>query len=656
MRKFFKIGLIFAVLIMNFVQINVYASVDKSPTAKDQTTAKKLYPNRKCLKCHADDDDDAKIWEYDDGSKKYIYVDPDKFEHSVHGKRYCVECHTNVKIKRHEHQEKLPIIVSCIECHTREWKKQQSSPTPEYKHLDIVMKNIDSYMKSIHARPSLADQSRTNAACYDCHEPHQVAALGSIQRKEHRLKIPEICGRCHPREKKAYLTSIHGKEVVQNKNSKAAVCSDCHTTHNIDSPKKDKTKLLITKNCGNCHEQQLKTYRASYHGQVNKLGFTNTAKCYDCHGNHAIKKVDDPTSKVFAANRIKTCQQCHKNAPEGFLSFQPHGNPHDFEHYPALWITAKFMDALIIGVFVFFWTHVTLWFYREYKDRKAGKGYFPPPCDEDTVYFRRFSTTWRILHLLFAVSTMTLVLTGSSLLFSQTHWAKIVVEILGGPQIEGIVHRTAAIIWLSVFFIHIGIAAYNIFVVQRKTFRWFGPTSMLPNWQDLRDIRAMFGWFFGRRERPAFEHWTYWQKFDYWAPFWGAAVIGFSGLMLFFPTKTAMILPGYVFNIATIVHADEALLATIFLFTVHFFNEHFRPDKFPLNISIFTGAVPLEEFKHDHKLEYERLKANGQLEKYLVKKPSKGMERGSELLGALLIFFGLTLLTLAIIGVTTMGH
>ncbi|MCK4709727.1 MAG: cytochrome C, partial [Gammaproteobacteria bacterium] len=177
---------------------------------------------------------------------------------------------------------------------------------------------------------------------------------------------------------------------------------------------------------------------------------------------------------------------------------------------------------------------------------------------------------------------------------------------------------------------------------------------MVPNWQDLRDVGAMFSWFFGKGERPTFDRWSYWQKFDYWAPFWGAGIIGFSGIMLFAPTITAAILPGYVFNIATIIHQEEALLATIFLFTVHFFNAHFRPDKFPMSTTIFTGSIPLDEFKHEHKLEYERLKASGELEKHLVKKPSRLIRTGSNMLGILLIMAGLTLLTLVLIGYTSM--
>ncbi|MEK7989778.1 MAG: hypothetical protein VSS52_002130 [Thiotrichaceae bacterium] len=619
--------------------------------------AKNLIPNKKCLKCH--DDEDEKIWEYDDdiGGEISIYVDPEKFDESVHGEQNCVGCHEKVTLSRGEHDERLGVTVGCVKCHQEIWAEQKDSDEPKHQRLKVVLEQVDSYMHSVHARPNIDDQTKTNAACHDCHDAHNIGAIGSIQREEHRLDNPNVCGKCHEKQKEAYMTSIHGKEVLENKNADAAVCSDCHTTHDIDSPEKDSVKLTITKNCGSCHEESLETYLNSYHGQVSRLGYAHTATCFDCHGSHELKKVDDPTSTVHDNNRLETCRTCHEDAPEGFLSFHAHGHANDFERYPAIWITTRFMNALIIGVFLFFWTHVIFWFYREYKDRRQGKGYIPAEhLSEDTVYFRRFSLTWRIIHLLFAVSTMILVLTGSTLLFAHTDWAPVVMRLLGGPEIESIIHRTAATVWLSVFLVHVLIVGFNIFIWHRKTFRWFGPTSMLPNWQDWHDLKAMFSWFFGRSERPSFDRWSYWQKFDYWAPFWGAGVIGFSGLMLFIPTITAQFLPGFVFNIATIVHAEEALLATIFLFTVHFFNAHFRPDKFPMSTTIFTGAIPLEEFKHEHQLEYERLKASGELEKYLVKKPSKLVRTGSNLLGTVLIFAGLTLLTLVLIGYITMHH
>jgi hypothetical protein len=105
-----------------------------------------------------------------------------------------------------------------------------------------------------------------------------------------------------------------------------------------------------------------------------------------------------------------------------------------------------------------------------------------------------------------------------------------------------------------------------------------------------------------------------------------------------------------VFNVGTIIHGEEAFLAAVFLFTVHYFNCHFRPDKFPQDIVMFTGAVPLEEFRREHALEYKRLLEDGRLEQYLVDAPSVPMTRLSKILGASLIIIGLSLLVLVLTG------
>lgn len=617
----------------------------------DPETGERVILNERCLKCHGDENKKTDV--RDDGTPVEIYVPPHLFEASVHGDQRCTDCHTT--IRRVPHREAPEVVVGCVECHQKTWAKATDPEDPKYERLGVVVDQIASFMRSVHARPSTLDQSRTNATCYDCHDAHNVGALGSQQRADYRLANPQVCGRCHEAQLAEYRESDHGRAVLEDGDSESAVCSDCHTTHEIDSPKGDAVMLAITKNCGTCHEDAQRTYRRSYHGQVNKLGYTHSAKCYDCHGSHRVRGEDDPTSTIHVSNRLATCNSCHEDAGEGFLGFHAHGNADDFERYPGMWITARFMEALIIGILGFFWLHVILWSWREYQDRKAGKSFAHPRPGEDTVYFRRFSVTWRWIHFLFAVSTMVLVLSGTSLLFAHTAWAQTFIALLGGPEVEAIVHRTAATIWLGVFLLHLGIAVRNI-RRNRERFRWFGPTSMVPNLQDLRDVGAMFRWFLGRGERPHFDRFAYWQKFDYWAPFWGAAVIGLSGLLLFFPTKTAIVLPGWVFNIATIVHAEEALLATMFLFTVHFFNSHFRPDRFPMSTIMFTGAVPLDEFKFEHRLEYERLKASGELERHLIRPPSAVMEKGSRALTSVLILAGLGLLTLVIIGYVTMPH
>jgi len=114
-------------------------------------------------------------------------------------------------------------------------------------------------------------------------------------------------------------------------------------------------------------------------------------------------------------------------------------------------------------------------------------------------------------------------------------------------------------------------------------------------------------WFVGLGPRPAFDRYTYWEKFDYWAVFWGMAIIGGSGLLLWFPVAFARVMPGWAFNIALLVHGEEALLAVGFIFTIHFFNSHLRPEKFPMDMVIFTGRVPEHEWRDERPAEYARL-------------------------------------------------
>jgi cytochrome b subunit of formate dehydrogenase len=183
-----------------------------------------------------------------------------------------------------------------------------------------------------------------------------------------------------------------------------------------------------------------------------------------------------------------------------------------------------------------------------------------------------------------------------------------------------------------------------------RTFQWFGPDSFIPNLKDLQDAIGMFKWFFGLGPRPEFDRWSYWEKFDYWAPFWGVTIIGASGAMLWAKEFVAAILPGWVFNVAMIFHAEEAVLAAGFLFTVHFFNNHWRPENFPLDILMFTGKVPLEKFKREHPLDYNRLVANGELKSHIVEAPSRPMTLGSKILGFTLMAVGLILLVLILTG------
>jgi len=232
--------------------------------------------------------------------------------------------------------------------------------------------------------------------------------------------------------------------------------------------------------------------------------------------------------------------------------------------------------------------------------------------------FVRFTRLQRALHACMIVSFLSLAVTGLSLKFSYTPWAATFSHLLGGFQTAGFIHRTAAVLMFGVFTTHL----VDLYRLKRREYKsWlgllFGPNTMLPTRQDAQQFIATMKWFVGVGQRPRYGRWTYWEKFDYFAVFWGVAVIGFTGLTLWFPVFFTRFLPGSFLNVATIIHSDEALLATGFIFTVHFFNTHLRPEKFPMDTTVFTGHVPLAELKRDKPLEYEALVASGQLEAHL---------------------------------------
>ena len=231
----------------------------------------------------------------------------------------------------------------------------------------------------------------------------------------------------------------------------------------------------------------------------------------------------------------------------------------------------------------------------------------------------RFTRLNRGLHFFMILSFLNLALSGMTLKFSYTAWARFLSSLYGGFESAGYLHRFSALVMVTVFIIHI----VDLIKNKRKEAGSLkaliiGPRSMMFNKKDLNDFIGSMKWFLGKGERPEYGRWTYWEKFDYFAVFWGMIVIGSTGFVLWFPEFFTLFIPGFMINVATIIHSDEALLATGFIFTIHFFNTHLRPEKFPMDVCIFTGRVPLEEFKLDRPKEYEEIMSKGALNKYLI--------------------------------------
>jgi len=240
-------------------------------------------------------------------------------------------------------------------------------------------------------------------------------------------------------------------------------------------------------------------------------------------------------------------------------------------------------------------------------------------------YFFRFTLQQRIQHIILATMVIVLALTGMPLKFDEVQWIRDLYSIFGGIKYAPIIHKTAGTILCILFLYHLGYLAWNIYhnhILPLKKKEGLNPKNltatflnlpMVPNLKDLRDIQALLKYlFFINDKRPEGSEWTWKEKADYWAPFWGAPVLGITGLIMWFKELATHIIPGGLINYALIAHSDEALLAALFLFIWHWYNVHFSTSVFPMGTVFLTGYLTEELMVEDHYEYYvEVMKAAG---------------------------------------------
>lgn len=568
----------------------------------------------------------------------------------------CVTCHGSHDVRKKTDRDSLTFPLNAVQlcgsCHEKHTSTNPNGSNPR--------DNIADYLESVHGSAVVKGGLVVAATCADCHGAHRVKPSDDPTSVAHRSNIPNTCGKCHIGIADTYADSIHGKALAENRPD-APVCTDCHTAHGISRTTTPDFVLDLVNECGTCHDKPkpnsttgrtlYQTYRQSYHGQVTSLGSTRGARCSDCHGAHDILPPEDPRSRLhFPDNRLETCRTCHENADEGFATFHAHADFHDGRNYPLLHGVWLYFIIVMSAAFGFFGLHSVLWFGRSMYERiKHGPH---PKHVRNGKGIQRFNATDRINHALVIITFFGLTLTGMPLLFADTGWGKALAGFFGGVVGAGILHRIFAIM------LGFNLLVHAIGVVQRykerdpgRTFwQWItGPKSMMPRWKDVTDCLGMIRWFFAGGSKPKFDRWTYWEKFDYWAEIGGTGIIGVSGLLLWFPEFFSQFLPGWVFNVAMIVHGYEAMLAVGFIFTIHFFNAHLRLEKFPVDDVMFTGQLPESEFKEERPAEYERLVAEGKLDKYRVDAAPKWQRPVAVIAGVIAMAIGTTIVVLIIL-------
>jgi cytochrome b subunit of formate dehydrogenase len=586
----------------------------------------------------------------------------------------CGGCHGSHAMLPAKHPDspvfKLNLPRTCASCHTN------AGLTAEYnmKYPQVASQYID----SMHGRALLKMGLIVAPSCNDCHGVHDIKRSVDRTSPIHDTHVAATCGKCHVGVEPVYNASVHGRALAMG-HTNAPTCNNCHTAHSIEDPTGSHfRKVTSDERCGQCHQDRLERYHETYHGKAIQLGkpseAAEVAACYDCHGHHDVLPGSDPNSHLSKTNIVATCARCHPGATASFAQYDPHADHFDRKNYPAFYWTFMFMTALLIGVFTFFGAHTLLWMVRslwlflhdsrQFREAKIS-------TQKGDEWFTRFTPYERFLHILVVTSFLLLTITGMPLKFYYTNWAQTLFNLMGGAEVARWLHHFGAMVTFTYFALHIAGVATKTWKRRadfcnpetgRLSFKaikghWLGPDSMIPTLQDWRDFIAHNRWFFGKGQKPQFDRWTYWEKFDYFAVFWGVFAIGLSGLVLWFPLFFSKFLPGWIINIALIVHSDEALLAAGFIFTVHFFNTHFRLEKFPMDTVIFSGRVSKTEMLHERKRWWERLVSAGKLDQFRVRDEWERWKAIARSFGYLFFGIGLILLVLILYAmVTRLAH
>ncbi|MBD3168610.1 MAG: hypothetical protein GF307_03935 [candidate division Zixibacteria bacterium] len=609
----------------------------------------------------------------------------------------CNGCHPGHKESMHVQPGTEPNARSCAACHTGHQTDMASINNRIFKEGGIFNQCSICHSEERHAKEHLAHgqtmlidpKSGEQANCTQCHIYHyKLHGEDSVRTAASKVD----CVNCHGEVNRAYKNSIHWKARAEGF-EEAPYCTDCHGEANILKTSEQFTAEGIIDLCASCHSNRemmlgfrinpyvVEGYKDTYHGKIFETGTQEVkfAVCTNCHGSHSVLPPEDPESSVNRAHIVETCKQCHPRANDRFVSYLVHpkkASPEEYEAVPKAepgeplaagesiketerpipqdksggWrsfnnLVAAAMTALLIGVLGVFGFHTILWFQRGFRGRFKR---------EKVVYYRRFNGFNRFLHVLVNVSFLLLAFTGLPQSYAHTDLAKWMFEHIISLQTAKYLHYVGAVITGIYFLLHL---IYLAFKLRKNGIKSMltGPDTMMFRKKDFTDFIQHVKWFFGKGEMPRFDRWTYWEKFDYFAVFWGVFVIGLSGLLRWFDEFFGSLLGGGVITLADTIHKEEALLATAFIFMIHFFNTHLRIEKFPMDVSIYSGRISEKEFEEERPEQYERLKREGKLDNIKVKSQNIFMAFLSYLWGTAALLVGLFLLGLIIIGHLT-GH
>ena len=469
-----------------------------------------------------------------------------------------------------------------------------------------------SYRESVHAK-AIAQGNLAAAVCTDCHKSHDILPASNSQSSIAKLNVPATCGQCHQTETSEFVQSIHGQAVARGV-SRSPACTDCHGIHKIESPTERTTATasvaVATESCSDCHEGVALTQEFGVAGG-------RVSSYQDSYHGLASR---------LGSTLVANCASCH-----GVHNILPSSNPRSRIHPANLTQTCgqchigagenftrgriHLASALTAGIIegedtALIGTKVVRWIYLPLIVLVIGG-----MIVHNVVIWRKKIADKRRLELRTIVR-----LTGNQRL---QHWLLLISFILLVFSGFALQYPDSWLAWLmgsseslrrslhriaAVVMLVTGAYHLAYLALTKEGRQWL--RDMAPKWKDVRDLVQNFGYYIGVRDaRPKVARFGYVEKAEYWAVVWGTLIMGLTGLMIWFKIGIFGFLPRWWIDIALAVHFYEAVLATLAIIVWHFYHVIFDPDVYPVNFAFIDGRVSEELFKEEHELAYEQMNA-----------------------------------------------
>ena len=599
--------------------------------------------NDDCLACHSD----ASMVNGKD-------VHGDAFKASIHGSMFtCVDCHTDIKSLPHEMGLAKP---TCATCHADEKAK---------------------YDSGVHGK-ALAAGNQKAASCESCHgNIHEILPASDPKSRTAKINIPKTCAQCHSQSipgvsgkpALAYQESVHGKLVAAG-NDKAAVCSDCHQSHDVlaaGDPKSPVFHANIPKTCAQCHAKPAEDFGASIHGKLLAEGNIHVPVCTDCHGVHTIKLTSDKASPVNGKNQGDVaCAQCHNNV-RMTKEFGIPGGRTDSYNASYHGMANEMGSTRTASCSSCHGTHKIL----PSSDPAStvnpnnlvktcgqchpgananfakGKIHLDPTLAAQMDFGSKVNDYVRQVYSLLIVGTIGFMFLHNLMIFVRKliDRKKNPPQHVAGPRVvvrmtknQRIQHFLLLVSFFTLvvtgFALKYPDALHFIFVnelVRSYVHRFAGVLmilvslyhvyylastiegrqmfmDMLPQLKDASDIVDVFAYYLGfSSKKPQFKRFNYAEKMEYWALVWGTFVMALTGLVIWFKVQSASAIPRWWVDVATTVHFYEAILATLAIIVWHLYQVIVDPDTYPLNFAFIDGKMSVEHYQDEHGMDSETL-------------------------------------------------